>query len=66
MLTIERSLVGPDALTIFLVARLVGKAEIDKPPVAKASMQKALDRLRSRFAWDDNNPPEWAEVRAEA
>ncbi len=34
------------------VARLVGKAEIDQTPAAKAAMQKEWDRLRSNSVWD--------------
>ena len=37
------------------VARPVGKAEIDRTPAAKASMQKERDRLRSKAVWDEQH-----------
>ena len=48
------------------VARLVGKAEIDRTPAAKALVQKEWDRLRSKAVWDAQHPREWDEVRSEA
>ena len=48
----------PSCLDNLCVARPVGKAEIDRTPAAKASMQKEWDRLRSRFVWDEQNPRE--------
>ena len=48
------------------VARPVGKAENDRTPAAKASMQKEWDRLRSKAVWDEQHPRESDEVRSEA
>ena len=56
----------PTSLDNRCVARPVGKAEIDRIPAAKASMQKEWDRLRSKFVWDEQNPREWDDVRSEA
>ena len=48
------------------VAHTVGKADIDRTPVAKASMQKEWDRLRSKSVWDEEHPREFDDVRADA
>ena len=48
------------------VARSVGKAEIEITIAAKEAMQKEWDRLRSKYVWDEENPREWGDVRAEA
>ena len=47
-------------------ARPVGKAEIERTPAAKETMNKEWDRLRSKYVWDEENPREWHDVRAEA
>ena len=44
------------------VARLAGKAEIERTPAAKEAMNKEWDRLRSKYVWDDDNPREWDDV----
>ena len=48
------------------VARPVGNAEIDKTPFAKEAMQKEWDRLRSKYACDEDHPRKWDDVRSEA
>ncbi len=53
-------------LDIVCVVCLVGQAEIERTPVAKAAMHKEWDRLRSKSVWDEDSPREWDEVRAEA
>ena len=53
----------PDNL---FVARPVGKAEIERTLAAKEAVRKAWIRLRSKYVWDEDNPREWDEVRAEA
>ena len=48
------------------VARLVGKAEIEKTPAAMEAVKKEWDRLRSKYVWDEDHPREWDDVRVEA
>lgn len=56
----------PRCLDHLCVARFVGKVEIDKAPVAKAAMEKELDRLRSNNVLDEDHPRERDDVRVEA
>ena len=50
------------------VARPVGKAEINREPLARAALQKEWDRLKERKVWDVDPKAvrEWRDVAAEA
>ncbi len=48
------------------MARLVGKADIDRTLAAKTSMQKEWGRRRSKSVRDEGQPREWDEVWVEA
>ena len=54
------------ALTTYVLRSLVGKAEIDRTPAAKASVQKEWDRLRCKLVWDEQNPRELDDVQSKA
>ena len=49
-----------------LVARPVGKHELNREPLARASVDKEWKRLRDKHVWDEDHPREWDDVRAEA
>ena len=48
------------------VARPVGKAEIQREPLALQSLLKEWDKLRAAKVWDEGAVREWSQVAAEA
>eukprot|EP00974_Lingulodinium_polyedra_P064652 6245330-Lingulodinium_polyedra.AAC.1 len=48
------------------VARPVGKAELAREEKAQAARDHEWERLRSKHVWDEEDPREWDDIRAEA
>ena len=49
-----------------MVARPVGKKEIEAQPKAQEAVQKEWQRLRDKRVWDESSVREWGDVAKEA
>eukprot|EP00974_Lingulodinium_polyedra_P069742 6750335-Lingulodinium_polyedra.AAC.1 len=62
----RRKIAPPVLPYVACVARPVGKAELEREEKAREARDKEWARLREKYVWDEENPREWEDVRAEA
>ena len=62
----HRVKIGLPLIPYVCTCRPVDRKEMEANPKAKQTMQSEWDRLRSRKAWDESKPREWADVAREA